>query len=44
MQMCKHTQVGDTLPDVTVFEDSPAGAVKLRDVFAGKKVGCALAM
>ncbi len=28
-------QVGDTLPDVTLFEGTPAGAVRLRDLFAG---------
>jgi 2-Cys peroxiredoxin 5 len=31
-------QVGDKLPDVAVYEGQPNNAVKLRDVFAGKKV------
>jgi hypothetical protein len=30
-------QVGDQLPDATVYEGSPKDAVKVRDLFAGKK-------
>nr|AEA92625.1 peroxiredoxin type II [Dunaliella viridis] len=30
-------KVGDALPDVKVFEGTPGGEVKLRDLFAGKK-------
>lgn len=29
--------VGDKIPDVTVFEDNPGGAVELSKLFAGKK-------
>jgi len=29
--------VGDNIPDVTVFEDNPGGAVELSKLFAGKK-------
>ena len=30
-------QVGDKLPEITLFEGAPDGAVKLTDLFAGKK-------
>ncbi|KAK9915561.1 hypothetical protein WJX75_000783 [Coccomyxa subellipsoidea] len=30
-------KVGDQLPDATVYEGSPKDAVKVRDLFAGKK-------
>ena len=31
------TQAGDKLPDATVYEGTPKDAVKIRDVFKGKK-------
>jgi hypothetical protein len=31
-------QPGDALPDVTLFEGTPGNKIKLRDLFAGKKV------
>lgn len=30
-------QVGDQLPEITLFEGAPDGAVNLKDVFKGKK-------
>eukprot|EP00050_Salpingoeca_kvevrii_P006176 m.287857 g.287857 ORF g.287857 m.287857 type:complete len:160 (+) comp11858_c0_seq1:129-608(+) len=30
-------KVGDRLPDVTLYENTPGNAVRLHDVFAGKK-------
>ncbi|CAD7695773.1 unnamed protein product [Ostreobium quekettii] len=30
-------KVGDELPDSTLYEGSPGGAVKIRELFAGKK-------
>eukprot|EP01025_Chloroclados_australasicus_P043948 TRINITY_DN4724_c1_g1_i2.p1 TRINITY_DN4724_c1_g1~~TRINITY_DN4724_c1_g1_i2.p1 ORF type:complete len:163 (+),score=29.04 TRINITY_DN4724_c1_g1_i2:164-652(+) len=30
-------QVGDQLPDATLWENNPDGAVKIRELFAGKK-------
>lgn len=32
------TQVGDAVPDVTLYEGSPSGEVKLKELVAGKKV------
>jgi 2-Cys peroxiredoxin 5 len=29
--------VGEELPDATVFEGTPKDAIKIREVFAGKK-------
>jgi len=34
----QHSQVGDKLPDVTLFENTPGESVKLQSLFAGKKV------
>jgi hypothetical protein len=34
-------QAGDALPDVTLFEGTPGNSIKLRDLFAGKKVSTA---
>lgn len=31
------SQVGDQLPDATVYEGTPKDAIKIRDLFAGKK-------